>query len=126
MQLPVVRVPPSALGPFRLIRQLGEGGFAPVWLAEETYGGRKLRDVALKLFLLPTQFEHASPEAEKWRDDVANEARAICRVEHPNVVRFYALHHDDMLGVVGLAMEYVAGSNLDTLVRERGPFEERQ
>ena len=78
----VVRDPPSTLGPFRLIRPLGQGGFAPVWLAEETYGGQRLRDVALKLFLLPAQFEHASPEAEKWRNDVANEARALCRVEH--------------------------------------------
>jgi serine/threonine protein kinase/tetratricopeptide (TPR) repeat protein len=122
----VVRVPPSTLGPYRLVRSLGQGGFAPVWLAEETYGGHRLRDVALKLFLLPAQFEETSVEAETWRNNVANEARALCRVEHPNVVRFYALHHDDTLGVVGLAMEYVAGSNLDTTIRECGPLDERR
>ena len=126
MASPIIRVHPSTLGPFQLVRPLGQGGFAPVWLAEETYGGRRLRDVALKLFFLPAQFEHASREAEKWREDVINEARSLCRVEHPNVVRFYALHHDDTQGVVGLAMEFVPGANLDTVVRERGPLDERQ
>src|SRR5262245_23475470 len=36
-------------GPFRIVRRLGSGGFAPVFLAEEAHGGRKLREVALKL-----------------------------------------------------------------------------
>ena len=38
------------LGPFRLLHKLGQGGFAPVWLAEEAYEGKRLRDVAVKLF----------------------------------------------------------------------------
>jgi len=120
-----VRSAPSILGPFRLLKPLGQGGFAPVWLAEETYGGRKLRDVALKLFILPAEIQASSVEANKWRDDVINEARALCRVEHPNVVRFYSLHSDEPGEIVGLAMEYVAGANLDTMLREYGPLEER-
>lgn len=35
------------LGPFVLLRQLGRGGFAPVWLAREAYGSVELRSVAL-------------------------------------------------------------------------------
>ena len=41
------------IGPYRLLRQLGQGGAAPVWLAEERFEGKKLRDVAIKLFLVP-------------------------------------------------------------------------
>ncbi|WP_437969083.1 AAA family ATPase [Sorangium sp. So ce260] len=108
------------LGPFRLIRQLGRGGFAPVWLAEEIYEGRRLRDAAVKLFFLPEGLSPGSVDAARWRDAILDEARALCRVEHPNVVRFYALHRDDAWGVVGLAMEHVAGASLDVRLREVG------
>ncbi|WP_437815770.1 serine/threonine-protein kinase [Sorangium sp. So ce1078] len=108
------------IGPFRLIRQLGRGGFAPVWLAEEIYEGRRLRDAAVKLFFLPEGLSPGSVDAARWRDAILDEARALCRVEHPNVVRFYALHRDDAWGVVGLAMEHVAGASLDVRLREVG------
>jgi eukaryotic-like serine/threonine-protein kinase len=113
------------LGPFLLIRQLGRGGFAPVWLAEESYDGRKLRDVAVKLFFLPDDIAPGTREAQRWREEILDEARALCRVEHPSVVRFYAIHQDDVYGVVGLAMEYAPGRSLDVLVREAGRLDER-
>src|SRR5690349_517763 len=104
------------IGPLRLIRRLGRGGFAPVWLADEVHDGRVLRKVAVKLFFLP---EGATPEeSAERRDAILDEARALCRVEHPNVVRFYALARDDAFGVIGLAMEYVAGRSLDAMLGE--------
>src|SRR5262249_9053252 len=93
-----------ALGQYRLRRPLGRGGVASRWLAEEAYEGRKLRDVALKLFFAPEERDAAA----RWREDVVREAGALCRVEHPNVVRFHSLQREDALGVIGLAMEYVA------------------
>ena len=57
------RTPPPSLGPFRLTRRLGQGGFAQVWHAEEVYEGKKLRDVAVKLFFLPSDIEPASDDA---------------------------------------------------------------
>src|SRR3954462_6044266 len=92
---------PPTIGPFRLIACLGQGGFAPVWRAEEVYEGRKLRDVAVKLFFLPEGISPASAEAARWHDDVIDEARALCRVEHANIVRFHTLERDDAHGLVG-------------------------
>ncbi|WP_437898733.1 serine/threonine-protein kinase [Sorangium sp. So ce124] len=115
----------ARLGPFRLVRQLGSGGFAPVWLAEEVYEGRKLRDVAIKLFFVPEQLAGSPDATAAWRDTILDEAQALCRVEHPNVVRFYSFQRDDALGVVGLVMEYVAGTSLDELSREAGRLPER-
>ncbi|WP_437534145.1 AAA family ATPase [Sorangium sp. So ce726] len=115
----------ARLGPFRLVRQLGSGGFAPVWLAEEVYEGRKLRDVAIKLFFVPEQLAGSPDATAAWRDTILDEAQALCRVEHPNVVRFYSFQRDDALGVVGLVMEYVAGTSLDELAREAGRLPER-
>jgi hypothetical protein len=45
---------------------------------------------------------------------VVREARALCRVEHPGVVRFYTLHLDDDAGLLGLVMEFLDGRSLET------------
>lgn len=94
------------LGSFSLVRQLGRGGFAPVWLAEEMYGGKRVRDAAVKLF-------DVGKTSTQARDRLIQEAQALCRVDHPNVVRFYSLALDESIGVGGLAMELVAGPSLD-------------
>jgi serine/threonine protein kinase len=110
------------LGPFRLVEQLGRGGFAPVWLAREVYGGTELRRVAVKLFLLGATSDGDEPPSRRIavRSSILDEARSLCRVEHPNVVRFYALPIDEALGVAGLAMEYVEGTSLDRRLKARG------
>ena len=100
------------IGPFVLLRQLGRGGFAPVWLAREMYGDTELRLVAVKLFSVADRHRSVS-DAPSLRDRVIEEARLLCRVEHPNIVRFHALALDDDRGLVGLAMEYVGGTSLD-------------
>ena len=105
----------SRVGPFRLVAQLGEGGFAPVYLAAEEYGGIEVRVVALKLFFTarvgPTLFEQ-----------VVAEARALSRVEHRNVVRYYQIHEDRQAGIFALAMEHVRGESLGARLERSGPL----
>ncbi len=104
------------IGPFVLTRQLGRGGFAPVWMAREQYGGVELRPVALKVFAL----DQADPgSAQGSQRSVLEEARALCLVEHPNVVRFYAIALDPVRNLVGLAMEYLSGRPLDREIDDR-------
>ncbi|HWZ88575.1 MAG TPA: serine/threonine-protein kinase [Polyangiaceae bacterium] len=112
--------PERKLGPFVLVEQLGRGGFAPVWLAREVYGETALRTAAVKLFALP-QGGTASAAGERAR--IVAEASALCRVEHPNVVRFYALPIDETESVMGLAMEHVGGTPLDRRLRQSGPLD---
>ena len=63
------------LGNYRLVRLLGEGGFAEVYLGEHVHLGRQ---VAIKI--LHTQL--IKGDIEKFR----NEARTIAALEHPNIV----------------------------------------
>jgi serine/threonine protein kinase len=98
---------------------LGRGGFAPVWLAREVYGATELRTAAVKLFSLDAPDNGGRPSSTVYRAQVIEEARALCQVEHPSIVRFYALQTDDARGVMGLAMEYAAGTSLDKKLAER-------
>jgi serine/threonine protein kinase len=115
------------LGPFYLIKQLGKGGFAPVWLAREKYGNTELRTAAVKLFYLPDDVAQETAglppdakEGKQRRERIIEEARALCQVEHPNVVKFYSLQIDEQRGIVGLAMEYVAGRSLQKVLHDEG------
>jgi hypothetical protein len=83
-----------------------------VWLAEEMAGSTKLRLSAVKLFALDAGGDFA-------RQAIIDEAARLCRVEHPNVVRFYHLPFDETRGVIGLAMEYVAGETLGERLRDK-------
>ena len=114
------------LGVYHLSRPLGRGGFAPVWLAREVYGDTELRTVAIKLFALdegntrPGMGTMGSTIAARHkRDVIVAEARALCQVEHPNVVRFFAIATDASGDVLGLAMELVQGTPLDARLDER-------
>lgn len=107
------------IGPFLLIRQLGSGGFAPVWLARESYAGEKIRDVAIKLFALSAG---STASRVRW----IREARALCRVEHSNIVRFYTLVLDEGTGVGGLAMEYLKGLSLGRRLEAGGPLQPQE
>ena len=117
--------PGDPFGPYRIVRPLGRGGFAPVFLAEEHHDGKKLRDVALKLFFLPEGIDPASEEAEAWREGVFAEARALCRVQHPSVVRFLSVLRDKSSDAFGLAMEYVGGESLDGRLNRLGQLDEQ-
>src|SRR5207253_2695776 len=64
------------LGNYRLLRLLGEGGFAEVYLGEHIHLGTQ---AAIKI--LHTQLSSESV------DEFRNEARTIARLVHPNIVR---------------------------------------
>jgi len=95
--------PGEPVGPYRLIRLLGEGGMAEVWLAQRADGAFK-RDVALKLPVLSRLRKGLAIRFERERDILA-------ALEHPNIARLYdaGVSSD---GLPYLAMEYVAGESL--------------
>ncbi|MBV8210391.1 MAG: protein kinase [Burkholderiaceae bacterium] len=95
--------PGEAIGPYRLIRPLGAGGMAEVWLAERADGNFK-REVALKL---PTVFRHRKDLASRF----TRERDILAELEHPNIARLY----DAGVSLEGrpyLAMEFVRGAAL--------------
>jgi serine/threonine protein kinase len=67
-------------GDYRLLRLLGEGGMGSVYLAEPDAGGER---VAIKI--IASHLARSSNVAKRFEA----EARAVMRINHPNVVRIY-------------------------------------
>ena len=102
------------LGPYRCKEPLDKAGSAPVFRAIEEHAGLSLREVAVKLFDIgPAARDGGGDGQGDWQARVVDEARSLCRVQHPNVVRFHTLATDPKRGLMGLVMEFVKGSSLD-------------
>ncbi|MFT3767801.1 MAG: protein kinase [Minicystis sp.] len=95
---------------YRLISRLGAGSVAQVFLARHVLIDRLS---AIKI---------VHPELVRdpvWRERFLREARAVNRINHPNIVEITDYGEAD--GLVFLVMEYVPGESLKQLV-ERGPI----
>lgn len=99
---------------YRLVRPLGQGGMASVWLADDERLGRA---VAVKV--ISEALAHNAEYAERFR----REATVAARLQHPNLVAVYDF---DAGARPYLVMEYIAGGDLATRVREgKAPEPER-
>jgi len=96
------------VGRFELLRLLGRGAQASVWLANDP---RLEREVALKLF---AQDADAAAVSE-W----LHEARAVSRLTHPNIVPVFEADAP-AAGQPYLVFEYVEGPTLADAMRKEG------
>ena len=100
--------PGARFGGYRLVRLLGRGGFAHVWLAIEEGPHGFEKPVALKVLTRTGQ------DSTAWQT-LINEARVGSRLRHPNIVDIYRM--GEIEGTWHIAMEYVDGGDLDGLSR---------
>lgn len=100
------------LGEFHLLRRLGKGGMAEVWLAEQT---SLRRQVAVKI--LRPDFVADANYVKRFK----HEATAAGGLNHPNIVQVYMVGEED--GIHFIAQEYVQGRNLKEFITRKGPME---
>jgi beta-lactam-binding protein with PASTA domain/predicted Ser/Thr protein kinase len=97
-------------GRYRIVRKLGSGGMANVYLAEDQELGRR---VAIKIL----NDRHAGDEQFVAR--FRNEAKNAASLSHPNIVSIY--DRGEAEGTYYIAMEYLDGRSLKELILSRGP-----
>ncbi|OZG72136.1 serine/threonine protein kinase [Hahella sp. CCB-MM4] len=107
--------PDTLVGPYRIISKIGEGGMGWVFKAEDT---RLDRYVALKC-LAPAV---ASEPGIKER--LLLEAKAISRLDHPNVCIIHDMGHTEDGGLY-IAMQFYTGKTLEKLL-SKGPLDLKQ
>ncbi len=100
---------------YRLVSPLGSGGMGRVWLG---YDEVLRRDVAVKEVVPPAGLTAAEQDISNARS--LREARAIARLNHPNVVRIYDVVNKQPHPWI--VMEYVPSRSLHQVVSEDGPL----
>ena len=94
---------------YEIIRNIGEGGMANVYLALDTILNRK---VAVKVLRGDLATD------EKFVRKFQREASAASNLDHPNIVGIYDVGEDN--GNYYIVMEYVEGQTLKSLIKRRG------
>ncbi len=102
----------QVLGDFQLLRRIGSGGMAEVFLAEQI---SLKRNVAIKVL---------RSEMLKGSDDILlkrfeQEAKAAAALNHKNIVQVFAIGEEN--GIHYIAQEYVPGMNLSEYISRKGP-----
>ena len=98
-------------GRYRILRKLGSGGMANVYLAEDEDLGRR---VAIKI--LSERYANDESFNERFR----REAKSAASLSHPNIVSIYDRGEAD--GIPYIAMEVIEGRSLKELILTRGPL----
>jgi len=98
------------IGEFRILRRLGRGGMAEVYLAEQTSLNRQVAVKVLRAELLGDEVHVKRFERE---------ARAAAGLRHGNIVQVYVVGAQQ--GVHYIAQEYVQGLNLREYLNRKGP-----
>jgi serine/threonine-protein kinase len=106
---PVMELP--VLGRYQLERELGRGAMGTVYLATDPTIGRQ---VAIKT--LPLLDQYAAREQQAVAQRFLQEAEAVGRLAHPNIVNIHDAGQEHDLAYI--TMDYVEGSSLDAWVNE--------
>ena len=99
-------------GRYRIVKQIGRGGMADVYLAKDLILDGE--EVAVKV--LRTNYQTDPIAVARFQ----REARAMADLDHPHIVRITDIGEEDAQQY--LAMEYVAGLDLKRYIKEHYPL----
>lgn len=98
----------QTIGKYRILSSLGSGGFGAVYLAEDTWIGKR---VAIKV-----------PHRQNIDfGELLREPRLLATLNHPNIVSILTAEKQE--NVFFIVMEYVAGETLETVIGRTGGLE---
>jgi serine/threonine protein kinase len=103
----------TIFGEYTITKKLGEGGMGSVYLAEQQSIDQQ---IAIKVL------HGRSAKNDELVKRFNREAKAICMLSHPNIIRVFIFGRTDE-GLIYLAMEFVKGQSLRQAI-QRGPMTE--
>src|ERR1700737_2688231 len=96
------------IGKYRILSTIGSGGFGTVYLAEDTWIGKK---VALKV-----------PHKQNLDfGDLLREPRLLATLNHPNIVTILTAEKQE--NIFFIVMEFVPGQTLESIISRRGALD---
>src|SRR5271157_1639770 len=95
-------MPPSRLGPYRIVEKIGRGGMGTVYLGVDDSSGQS---AAVKL--LAAEMAQQSDFRERFKAEI----ETLRKLNHPNIVRILGFGQDEEH--IFYSMEFVSGSSLE-------------
>ncbi len=107
----------SKIGPYKVLKKIGEGGFGTVYLGEQKSKVLKriFRErVAIKVMPIDNG-DHVGRYLE--------EINALSELNHPNIVAFRSCGENKIEKIIIVFTEYIDGKTIDDIVKEKGVLE---
>jgi len=101
----------NKIGKYEILRELGRGAMGIVYEGHDPDIGRK---VAIKTIRFDVIRQRAEQDEAQKR--FTREARSAGNLNHPNIVTIYDVGQDE--GLTYIAMEYIEGESLETMIAE--------
>jgi serine/threonine protein kinase len=102
----------ATIGEYEILRELGRGGMAAVYLAHDIALDRK---VAVKV-MSPALLLMGEGMSERFK----REARTAANLSHPNIIPIYAVKSSGK--ALYFVMKFIPGRSLESLIKELGPM----
>ena len=106
------------LGRYEVLNELGKGAMGVVYLAKDPVIGRL---VAIKT-IKTSQSDDDDSESREFRERFVREAQTAGILSHPNIVTIHDIGEDTDSRASFIAMEYIEGRNLKSLITEKNKF----
>src|SRR4026209_1275382 len=101
-------IPPSTIGRYHVVSRIARGGMGTLYLA---FDPKLDRQIAIKIL---------TDDNDQLRERFAREARSGARLRHPHIVTIFDVGESE--GRPFIAMEYIQGQTLATLIGNRVPL----
>jgi serine/threonine protein kinase len=108
----------SKLGRYEVLNELGKGAMGVVYLAKDPVIGRL---VAVKT-IRTSQTGDDDSESREFRERFVREAQTAGILSHPNIVTIHDIGEDTESRTSFIAMEYIDGRNLKSLITDKKKF----
>ena len=104
---------PEYIGPYPIVKQIGEGASSTVYLGKHLGLDREIAVKVVKLNLWK--------DREQSVERFIQEARMMDQLNHPNIIRVYDVGEDEFEGLY-IAMEYAEKGSLEKLLKGKKPL----
>ncbi len=107
---------PDKIGRYEVIRLLGQGAMGAVHLGRDPSLDREVAIKTLK------ELDLQDDAKKRFLERFRNEAKAAARLHDPTIVQVFDVGEDPAVGGPFLVLEYVKGTTLKHVLRDRGPL----